>query len=99
MFLEIHNAEYLEKYKIKLWFSNGDIVIADLKESLDTPVFQPLKDFSAFQDFYIEYGTLRWASGADLAPEFLYKIGKKVAVEEVQDPGTSYFRKENDDGE
>jgi hypothetical protein len=96
MFIEIHKADYIDRYRIKAWFSNGDIAIIDLEDQLAAPVFKPLQDISKFKDFQVKYGTIQWASGADFAPEFLYDIGEKIAVYEIQDPATDYFRKDGE---
>ena len=44
MFLEVIKAQYVNEYRIKLWFNNGEMRMVDLKDSLNGPVFQPLKD-------------------------------------------------------
>lgn len=74
MFLHITSAKYIEKYKVKILFNNGEQGIADLKTALKGPVFEPLKDKEKFADFIVdaELGTIVWSNGADLAPEFIY---------------------------
>lgn len=74
MFMEITNAEYIDAYKIKLEFNNGEIRIIDLESSLIGPIFHPLKDISYFKQFSIPYNTIQWENGADFAPEYLYEI-------------------------
>ena len=61
---------------MKLWFSNGDIKIANLSESFDGPIFEPLKNLSCFKNFKIRYNTIEWENGADYAPEYLYEISE-----------------------
>ena len=78
MCLEIKNAEYLEGYKVKLWFSNGEIRVADLSESLNGLVFEPLRNIELFKRFSIPYNTIQWENGADLAPEYLHKISLPI---------------------
>ena len=78
MCLEIKNAEYFEGYKVKLWFSNGEIRIADLSESLNGLVFEPLRNVELFKRFSIPYNTIQWENGADFAPEYLYKISLPI---------------------
>lgn len=48
MFLEVIKAQYVNEYRIKLWFNNGEMRMVDLKDSLNGPVFQPLKDLDFF---------------------------------------------------
>ena len=79
MFLEVTKAEYLEGYKIKLFFNDGVVMIADLYSSLNGEVFAPLKDIEYFKKFTIKFNTIEWENGADFAPEYLYQIGKIAA--------------------
>lgn len=78
MFLEVEKAEYLNDYKIKLWFNNQVIKIVDLSDLLNGEAFSPLKDTEIFKDFSIKFNTIEWKNGADFAPEFLYEIGETV---------------------
>ena len=68
----------MEGYKVKLWFSNGEIRIADLSESLNGLVFEPLRNIELFKRFSIPYNTIQWENGADFAPEYLYKISLPI---------------------
>jgi len=74
MFLHVTNARYVEDYKVEVLFSNGRKGIADLTEALKGPIFEPLKNKSAFSSFTIndELETIVWPNGADLAPEYIY---------------------------
>lgn len=95
MFLEINRAKYLEEYKIRMWFNNGEVRDVDLAHSLKGEVFEPLRDKKQFQHFSIRFNTIEWENGADLAPEYLYensvpaydscKAAQHVVAEE-QDP-------------
>ena len=73
--LEVTGAEYIEGYKIRVRFNNGDAGVVDLSDSLWGPMFEPLKDLGAFQRFTVSevLHTLCWENDADLAPEFLYE--------------------------
>jgi hypothetical protein len=44
----------------------------DFGQWLQGPVFEPLKDSTCFQRFFVEAGTVSWPNGADIAPETLY---------------------------
>ncbi len=74
MFLEIVKAEYIDGYKVRLWFNNGETKVVDLLSSLNGPIFQPLKDIALFKRFSIKYNTIEWENGADFAPEYLYSL-------------------------
>lgn len=76
MFLEVTQAEYLEGYKLRLHFNNGEVLIVDLYSSLRGEVFAPLKDIEYFKHFSIKFNTIEWDNGADFAPEYLYQLGK-----------------------
>ncbi len=76
MFLEVTHAEYLEGYKLRLTFNNGEIKVVDLSSSLDGEVFAPLKNIEYFKRFSIKFNTVEWENGADFAPEYLYELGK-----------------------
>ena len=75
MFVEVTNAEYLDGYRVKLLFNNGETKIADLSQSLNGAVFAPLRDIEFFKRFTIKFNTIEWENGADFAPEYLYEIG------------------------
>ena len=76
MFIEVVKADYLDGYRIKLLFNNGETRIVDLSDSLNGAVFSPLKDIEYFKNFMIKFNTIEWENGADFAPEYLYEIGK-----------------------
>jgi len=75
MFLEISQAEYLDNYRIKLTFNNGEIKTVDLQNELTGSVYGPLHQLNYFKNFQLKYNTIEWANGADYAPEYLYEIG------------------------
>lgn len=81
MIPKVVEAQYLHDYTIHLRFADGTEGDVDLKEELYGEVFEPLKDPNVFREFHIhpEFHTLCWASGADLAPEFLYEKAKVPA--------------------
>ncbi|MBP3744905.1 MAG: DUF2442 domain-containing protein [Prevotella sp.] len=75
MFLEVIKAEYLDGFRLLLWFRNGEQKIVDLSNSLNGTVYAPLKDIEYFKCFSIKFNTVEWENGADFAPEYLYEIG------------------------
>ena len=75
MFIEVTKADYLDGYRVKLLFNNGETRIVDLSQSLNGTVFAPLKDLEFFKCFTIKFNTIEWENGADFAPEYLYEIG------------------------
>ena len=79
MFLEVVKAEYLDNYKITMWFNDNAVKIVDLSNHLNGEVFTPLKDISLFKRFSIKFNTIEWENGADFAPEYLYEIGTECS--------------------
>jgi hypothetical protein len=80
MFLHINAATYLGEYTLRLEFSDGSIREVDLSTELHGEVFEPLRDPAVFAQVRVnsETGTIEWPNGADLAPEFLNKLGTEV---------------------
>ena len=74
MFTEVVRAEYMDGYRIKLWFNNDVVKVVDLKSSLMGIVFEPLKDLNYFKRFSVKYNTVEWENGADFAPEYLMAL-------------------------
>lgn len=74
MYIEITKAEYLDGYRLRLSFSNGEIRVADLESLLSGPVFESLRELEAFRKFSIPFNTIQWENGADFAPEYLYEM-------------------------
>ena len=74
MFIEVVKAEYVDDYRIKLWFNNNVTNVVDLKSSLKGLVFEPLKDLDYFKKFSVKYNTVEWENGADFAPEYLLSL-------------------------
>lgn len=74
MFLHVIEARHIEDYKVEVSFNDGRKGIADLSEALKGPVFEPLKDVTAFSQLRVdrELETIVWPNGADLAPEYIY---------------------------
>ncbi len=83
MFLHVIDAEYIDEYKLKVSFSNGQKGVADLSSTLKGPVFEPLKDKSLFSMFKVdkELSTIVWPNGVDLAPEYIYYLAFRDELE------------------
>ena len=74
-FLEVTKAQYVEGYKIHLWFNNQEERLVDFTNLLHGSAFEPLRDEEYFKRFHIAYNTIEWENGADFAPEYLYEKG------------------------
>ena len=73
-------SEYRAGYLIHLTFNDGVEETIDFARWLDGPVFEPLKDLTYFQRFFLDAGTVSWPNGADIAPETLHWIAKQSAA-------------------
>ncbi len=82
MIPQITSAEYVGCYVIRVRFDDGVEADIDLEAELFGEVFEPLKDPGLFRQFVMdsELNTIRWPSGADFAPEFLYEQATRRAA-------------------
>lgn len=63
MEIAIESAEYVERYKLNLRFSDGTKRIVDLEDFLSkssNPMIRKYLDKEEFKGFTIEYGDLFW---------------------------------------
>lgn len=65
-------ADYCGGHRVHLVFHDGSEKTLDFSSWLVGPVFEPLKDATYFQRFFLEAGTVTWPNGAAIAPETLY---------------------------
>ncbi|MBQ0142450.1 MAG: DUF2442 domain-containing protein [Prevotellaceae bacterium] len=89
MFLEVIKAEYIDGYRLQLFFNNGEVRVADLRPSLKGEVFEPLHDIEMFKRFTINFNTVVWENEVDFAPEYLYEMSKPItySFEEIEKTG------------
>ena len=59
-------------------FSDGSDGQVDLKNDLEGPIFEPLRDPEYFKQFTLEGHTLAWPNGADFAPEHLHALTPQI---------------------
>lgn len=75
----VSRAEYRGDFRIHVTFSDGSQNTIDLRQWLEGPMFEPLKNHEYFQRFFVDGGTIVWPNGADIAPETLYEVpGRKA---------------------
>lgn len=72
--LRVTDVEYMGGYMLLCTFSTGEKKTVDLSPLLQFPAFEDLKDEQNFVQFGLD-GTIFWANGADIAPEYLYEHG------------------------
>lgn len=80
--MRVKKVEYLNNYKLKLFFSDGKTKIVDFKEKLKNAkgIFLPLKDMEYFKQVALDDCQLSicWPNGADICPDVLYDLGRQV---------------------
>ena len=74
MFLHVTKARHIGDYRVYVSFNDGTSAELDLSDSLDGPIFEPLRDVEYFRSFSIVGHTLAWPNGADFAPEYLHSL-------------------------
>ena len=74
MILHVKTARHIGGYRVYLSFNDGTCAEVDLSESLDGPIFEPLRDVDYFKSFSVVGHTLAWPNGADFAPEYLRSL-------------------------
>ena len=77
--LHVRSAKYISGYKLWLSFDDGSSGEVDLMDSLNGPVFEPLKNIDLFAKVAVdpELETVVWPNGADFAPEYLKELHYK----------------------
>ncbi|MBI5727016.1 MAG: DUF2442 domain-containing protein [Ignavibacteriales bacterium] len=68
----IINVEPLAEYKLKLFFSSGEIKIMNITPYLEIGDFNELKDVPLFNSVKPFLGSIQWSNGLDLCPDCLY---------------------------
>ena len=74
MILLVTSAEYLGKYSLLCTFNNGEKRKVDLTPLLEYRAYKELADEKEFIRYGVD-GTVFWANGADIAPEYLLEHG------------------------
>ena len=76
----ITEVSYIEDYKLKIRFENGEYKLVDLESHLEGKIFKPLKDISYFKSVILnqDIDTIVWQNNVDFSPDFLYEIGRSI---------------------
>jgi hypothetical protein len=80
--IRVKSVEYVDGYKLKLTFTNGEIKIVDFTYIFKGNAghyFEPLRDLERFKEVYCDYGTICWPNEADFCPDLLYKLGENIS--------------------
>lgn len=81
-FLHVTAVRHLGGHRLAVAFTDGSEREVDLSGELRGEVFEPLQDQAMFGEAFLdpETRTVAWPNGADLAPEFLYEVGKEIVL-------------------
>lgn len=71
--VDVVEARPLSDYRIALLFEDGKRGIYDASPLIGAGVFHTLEDPLVFNTLRIEYGTVAWTGGIDIAAEELYE--------------------------
>lgn len=76
----VKKVEYLEGYKLKLFFDNGKIKVINFEDRVKNAknMFLPLKELGYFKRVETDGTTLVWPNGLDLCPDTLYEKGEEI---------------------
>jgi len=82
----VTGVQYERGYKLRVRFEDGAERIVNLEEHLDGEIFEPLKDKRVFRSARLnaDLDTVVWDNGADMSPDFLFKIGEPVTAEPIR---------------
>jgi hypothetical protein len=73
--VRIREVQPLERFEVRLFFTDGTQKDVDLERYLHGPIFEPIKnDLRVFRSVRVdqELGTIVWDNGADIDPDVLY---------------------------
>jgi len=74
------NVEALDDYVLRVFFSNNEVKIFDVKPYLKYKIFAPLKDKAFFAQATTSSDTVCWNEKIDIDPEDLYWNGTSVVL-------------------
>ena len=77
----VNAVEARENYTLRLWFEDGSVKDFDCKEIFTDKPFEPLQDESFFSRAHLFADTVAWSEEIDIAPEYLYEHGKRIAIQ------------------
>ena len=71
--VDVIDVAPLPDYRVRLLFEDGKRGIYDVSPLVGIGVFRQLEDPRVFDAVHVEYGTVAWPGGVDIAPEELYE--------------------------
>ena len=81
--ITITEAKPLDGGMMLVTFSTGETRLFDTTQ-LNSPVFEPLRDYKVFSSPVISHGTITWNNEEiDIAPEYVYRVSCKYDTGEL----------------
>ena len=74
----VKNVKPEKDYTLRLWFTNGEEGIFDMKPYLDKGIFRELKNKEMFDSVIPLIGSIQWENEADLCLDTLYLDSVKI---------------------
>jgi hypothetical protein len=78
--LDVVNVEAKANYVLHLEFENGERRIFDMSTYMDKKPFVELKGSPRFAMASVQFGTVVWPGGIDIAPETLYDRSRAIEI-------------------
>lgn len=77
---DVAEVEPLEGFRLRVRFfdgTEGEVDLSRLLHSMNAGIFVQLADPTVFARAHVQYGTVTWPGGLDLAPDAMYAEIKK----------------------
>jgi hypothetical protein len=65
-------------YTLTVTFKDGKVKLYDMKPNLGLEIFRPIRNITYFLTAHVDYNTVVWDHGTDIAPEELYINGVEI---------------------
>lgn len=72
--LDVIRVDAKPDYTLHLTFESGEQRVFDMNRLMDKKPFVRLKGSPLFMKAFVDYGTVAWPCGIDIAPETLYDL-------------------------
>ncbi len=75
----VTEIRHLVGFQVHFTFWDGTEADIDLEPFLNGPIFEPLRrEPVLFAQMYLDFDTIAWPNGADIAPETLYDLAHGI---------------------
>lgn len=76
--LDVIRVDAKPDYTLHLTFESGEQRVFDMNRLMDKKPFVRLKGSPLFMKAFVDYGTVVWPGGIDIAPETLYDLSVPI---------------------